>query len=132
MNPTDLRFLADESCDFAVVRALRAEGYEVIAVSEFMQRSNDAALIAQADVEKLILLTEDKDFGWLVFASRAQAKGVILIRFPGNARNTLAQTVCHVVKEQGLKLLQAFVVIQPGHIRITQLPPQKAERAQSS
>ena len=28
-----LRFLADESCDFAIVRALRAEGYDVLAVS---------------------------------------------------------------------------------------------------
>jgi hypothetical protein len=32
-----LRFLADESCDFAVVRALRANGYEVLAVGEYMQ-----------------------------------------------------------------------------------------------
>jgi len=29
-----LRFLADESCDFAVVRALRADGHDVLAVSE--------------------------------------------------------------------------------------------------
>ena len=35
---TELRFLADESCDFAVVRALRAEGFDVLAVSKYMQR----------------------------------------------------------------------------------------------
>jgi hypothetical protein len=29
-----LRFLADESCDFAVVRSLRAEGFEVLSVAE--------------------------------------------------------------------------------------------------
>jgi hypothetical protein len=29
-----MRFLADESCDFAVVRALRDEGHEVLAVAE--------------------------------------------------------------------------------------------------
>jgi len=34
-----LRFLADESCDFAIVRALRAADYDVLAVSEVMQRS---------------------------------------------------------------------------------------------
>ena len=39
---SELRFLADESCDFAVVRALRAEGFDVLAVSEYMQRSVDA------------------------------------------------------------------------------------------
>jgi hypothetical protein len=43
-----LRFLADESCDFAVVRALRADGYDVLAVSEYKQRSDDRDLIEQS------------------------------------------------------------------------------------
>jgi hypothetical protein len=46
-NPA-LRFLADESCDFAVVRALRAEGYDVFAVSEAIRRSDDRELIEQS------------------------------------------------------------------------------------
>ena len=29
-----MRFLADESCDFAAVRALRAAGYDVVAVAD--------------------------------------------------------------------------------------------------
>jgi hypothetical protein len=29
-----MRFLADESCDFAIVRALRAAGHDVVAVTE--------------------------------------------------------------------------------------------------
>ncbi|MEK7729023.1 MAG: DUF5615 family PIN-like protein [candidate division KSB1 bacterium] len=128
MNP-DLRFLADESCDFAVVRALRAQGYEVFVVSEVTQRSVDRELIEQATREKRILLTEDKDFGWLVFASQAESAGVILIRFPGNARQSLAQTVENVIQEQGENLRNAFVVIQPGHVRINHTP--KAETSQS-
>jgi hypothetical protein len=32
--------------------------------------------------EDRILMTEDKDFGWLVFAGRVDSPGVILIRFP--------------------------------------------------
>ncbi len=122
MKHATLQFLADESCDFAVVRALRAEGYDVLAVSEIMQRSVDRDLIEQAHQEKRILLTEDKDFGWLVFASHAESAGVILIRFPGNARQTLAQTVKQVIIEQGDNLLRAFVVIQPGHTRISRTP----------
>ena len=46
-NPR-LRFLADESCDFSVVRALRAIGYEVLAVGEVTTRSIDSELIEQA------------------------------------------------------------------------------------
>ncbi len=44
MTDSTLRFLADESCDFAIGRILRANGYDVIAVAEFMQRSVDAVV----------------------------------------------------------------------------------------
>jgi len=122
MSTTALRFLADESCDFAVVRTLRMDGYDVLAVSEVTRRSDDHELIDQARREKRILLTEDKDFGWLVFVSHADSAGVILIRFPGNARRSLVQAVQQVVREQGEQLLGAFVVVQPGHTRISSKP----------
>jgi predicted nuclease of predicted toxin-antitoxin system len=122
MSASVLRFLADESCDFAVVRALRSEGYDVLAVSEVAHRSDDRELINQAYAERRILPTEDKDFGWLVYVSHVDSSGVILIRFPGNARQTLVQTVRQVVEEQGERLLKAFVVVQPGHIRISHRP----------
>jgi len=122
MNAPDLRFLADESCDFAVVRALRTAGYDVLAVSEVMTRSVDREVIEQAGREQRILLTEDKDFGWLVFASHVESPGVIFMRFPGNARQMLAQIVARVVQEQGGKLTGAFVVVEPGQIRISGRP----------
>ena len=50
-----MRFL--ESCDFAVVRALRSAGYDVLAVSEFQQRSVDQQLMELAYTEGRILLT---------------------------------------------------------------------------
>jgi predicted nuclease of predicted toxin-antitoxin system len=122
MSATVLRFLADESCDFAVVRALRGVGNDVVAVSEYAQRSRDDELIAQAYREKRILLTEDKDFGWLVFVSHADTAGVILFRFPGNARQTMAKAATSLVREQRASLYGAFVVMQPGYTRIGQKP----------
>ena len=119
MSTTRLRFLADESCDFAVVRTLRSAGYDVLAVAEVMTRSVDQELIAQAGRERRILLTEDKDFGWLVFASHAESPGVVLMRFPGNARQALAQIIVQVVQEEGENLTGAFVVVQPGQVRIS-------------
>lgn len=59
-----LRFLADESCDYLIVRSLRAAGHDVIAVVDEGEQSVDAAVIDQAYVDRRILLTEDKDFGW--------------------------------------------------------------------
>ena len=114
-----LRFLADESCDFGIVRALRAAGFAVLAVSEVMQRSIDRELIEQAKREQRILITEDKDFGWLVFVSHLDSPGVILVRFPGNLRQTLAQSILHLVQTEDEKLLGGFIVVEPGRIRIS-------------
>ncbi len=118
MTISSLLFLADESCDFNVVRALREQGYDVLTVSEQTTRSVDRELIELAYQEKRILLTEDKDFGWLVYVSRANSAGVILIRYPGNARNELVQGILKLVTERGEELSGAFVVLQPGYIRI--------------
>jgi predicted nuclease of predicted toxin-antitoxin system len=120
MNDAALRFLADESCDFGVVKALRAEGYNVLALTEITTRSVDNEVIAQANQEKRILLPEDKDFGQLVFASQADMAGVILIRYPGNARKSLQEAIVKLVRDKGDEIKNAFVVMQPGHIRVSQ------------
>lgn len=117
-----LRFLADESCDFAVVRALRGAGYDVVAVAEFTNQSVDPAVIEQAHRETRILLTEDKDFGWHVFVSHAASAGVMLIRFPSQTRGTLAPSVLQLVRDQADKIPGSFVVIQPGQVRISRQP----------
>ena len=119
-----MRFLADESCDFGVVVALRAAGHDVSAIVETDPASEDAHVLAIARSESRLLLTEDKDFGVLVYAGGHQTAGVILIRFPGNARSSLGQAVTNVVAEFGDRLSKAFVVIEPGRARLSR-PPAK-------
>ncbi len=63
-----MRLLADESLDFGIVRALRAANHDVLAVSEISPRAEDIDVMNLAVHESRILLTEDKDFGQLVYA----------------------------------------------------------------
>ena len=114
-----MQFLADECCDFAAVRTLRAHGHDVLAVCEFQQRSVDKDVMDLALAENRILLTEDKDFGWLVFAARVDSPGVILIRFPAYARSLLAEAVLKLVNEHASQLVGSFVVLRPGAARIS-------------
>lgn len=115
-----MRFLADESCDFAVVRALRAAGHDVVAAKDVKPGASDEAVIALALGESRVLLTEDKDFGQLVFASAVQSPGVVFIRFPATARQAMARTVVELVKAGAEKIAGRFVVVQPGRIRISE------------
>ena len=114
-----MRFLADESCDFAVVRALREAGHDVAAITEISPRATDEAVIEIAVREERILLTEDKDFGQLVYAYRRITGGVLLLRFPARVRAGLPGAVVNLVKRRGQGLVGRFVVVQPGRIRIS-------------
>ena len=49
-----LRFLADESCDFAAVRALRAEGFDVLSVAENFSGAEDERVMEVALRERRI------------------------------------------------------------------------------
>ncbi len=117
-----MRFLADESCDFSIVRGLRASGHDVLAVSDVLRGAPDESVIELALAEKRLLLTEDKDFGQLVFAASANASGVILIRFPQSSRSALLQVVLDLIRERGDSLHGCFVVVVPGRLRISRLP----------
>ena len=109
-----VRFLADESCDYSVVRALVRRGHEVQAVADLSPRADDESVIGLALREKCILLTEDKDFGQLVHASGAQSVGIILLRFPHGARSTNGEVVADLVDRRREELIGRFVSSSPA------------------
>jgi predicted nuclease of predicted toxin-antitoxin system len=117
-----VRFLADESCDFGVVRILRASGHDVLAVSEISPRLSDEDVALWARREERIPLTEDKDFGQLAFASGDPSGSVILIRFPAGARTALPPAVLEIVDRLGDQLSGSFTVVQPGRVRVGRAP----------
>jgi len=114
-----VRFLADESCDFAVVRALRSAGHDVSAIAELNPGAKDDVVLRLARFEDRVLLTEDKDFGLLAYAGGQETAGVVLIRFPTSVRSRLGQAMLAVVDELGDRMSGAFVVVEPGRARVS-------------
>ena len=114
-------FLADESCDAAVVRALRAAGHDVKAVAEFWRGATDLAILESALTERRVLLTKDKDFGELVYTG-ASAVAVILLRYPPAVRSRLPQAVLDAVGAFHDDLLRSFIVLTPAGARVARLP----------
>ena len=105
-----MRFLADEGCDYPVVKALREAGHDVTAVFETTRGTADEVAIALALAEGRTLITKDKDFGQLVFAQAREATGVILLRFPGNQKYLMPGAVPQAVEQLGEHLDGQFVV----------------------
>lgn len=117
-----LRFLADESCDFSVVRELRASAFDVVAVVEKAPGATDERVIALARPDNRIVLTEDRDFGRLVFAATHATSGVIYIRYPAPQRPELPGRILQLVQREGERLEKSFTVVGPRRIRIRNLP----------
>ena len=117
-----MRFLADESCDFSVVRALRDAGHDVATVIESHRGADDEMVMRLASSESRVLLTEDKDFGQLAFAAARRATGVVFIRWPASIRESLPAAVLDAVSAADADLVGAFLVLEPGRVRIARLP----------
>ena len=107
-----MRFLADESCDFSVVRALRAAGHDVMAVLEVAPGATDTTLIELAVRERRLFITEDRDFGQLVYAASKPTPGVILLDFPRTP--VQRYPVLEVLARYGQKLEAALLFSSLG------------------
>lgn len=118
-----MRFLADESCDYAAVRTLTGLGHEVLSVADLSLGADDEFVISLALEERCILITEDKDFGQLVYASGMESVGVILLRFPAGVRSGIGEAIAELVDREGEGLIARFAVVQPGRVRISRAPP---------
>jgi predicted nuclease of predicted toxin-antitoxin system len=86
-----LEFVADESCAGPVIRALRLAGHDVIAIAEVSKGIPDERVIERAFSEGRVLLTEDADFGELVYARGQPSAGVILGRQRHPLRHALIE-----------------------------------------
>jgi predicted nuclease of predicted toxin-antitoxin system len=117
----EIKFLADESCDFMIVRTLRSSDYDVLSVAESFPSISDKQVIDHAIKDERILLTEDKDFGEWVFAHGKKVSGVVLIRFPGNARSQLCKEMMVLVEVHSIELKESFTVLEPGRARLRKI-----------
>ena len=117
-----MNLLADESCAGPVIRALLEAGHDVVAIAEVAKGATDEQVLERALNEKRVLITEDRDFGELVYARGRSSAGVILVRFRSRARQAKPATVVEAVRKLGLRLQDAFTVVEPGRVRISNRP----------
>jgi predicted nuclease of predicted toxin-antitoxin system len=117
-----VEFVADESCVGPVIRALRTAGHDVIAIAEISKGIPDERVIERAFDERRVLLTEDADFGELVYARGRPSTGVIFVKFDSRARRAKPAAVVEAVAKLGARLRDGFTVIEPGRVRVSRRP----------
>lgn len=80
-----IRLLADENIHAPLAEAWRRDGLDVGYVAEGSSGIADGEVLQRAIDEYRILVTEDKDFGELVFRLQWGVPGVILLRLSGSS-----------------------------------------------
>jgi len=90
----------------------------VVYILETNQGIDDEFILAKANADKRILLTQDKDFGELIFRLKNAHHGVILIRLEGYKPSEKAEIVLNAILKHSNELINSFTVIQPNAIRI--------------
>lgn len=112
-----MNLLCDENIDQQIVDRLR-QAHDVLYVGEMEPGIDDDVVLQRANDHGALLITEDKDFGELVYRQHLIHLGVILIRLHGLAPSTKADIVFDALKRHEAEMPNAFTVITPGVIRI--------------
>jgi len=111
-------FIVDESTGTAVVEYLRSIGHDVLFVAEAMPQADDPDILGRAVSEERILVTNDKDFGELVFRSGQAHHGVVLLRLHDESPANRVGVVKAVLEQHADQLAGHFIVATEGGVRI--------------
>lgn len=116
--PATVQFIVDESTGTAVVEYLRSAGHDVLAVAEAMPRADDQDILARAVSDRRIIITNDKDFGELVFRSGQAHHGVLLLRLHDESPTNRVRVVKVVFEQYADRLAGCFFVATESGVRI--------------
>ena len=120
-------FVADESVDMGIVTYLQFyfkqdnNPQEIISIQNSFQGIQDDKVLQFAHNLKFILLTEDKDFGELVYRLKYPHHGIVLIRIKDMPREDRIRLAALTIKQHAEELKNTFSVITNNGIRIKKL-----------
>jgi predicted nuclease of predicted toxin-antitoxin system len=95
-----MNLVADENTDRGIVERLRQDGHAVAWIAELSPSVSDEDVLRPAANGGAVMVTEDKDFGELVYRRGLSHAGVLLVRLEG--------------LDNAAELSGAFAVVSPG------------------
>lgn len=114
-----MKFLLDESAEVQIAKFLESLGYNIkIVQRDFAIGVSDDWILHIGYTEQRIVITNDRDFGELVFKKKRPHFGVVYFRFPldSNAEQKIASL--KKLFSTHAKDLGKFLVVTPRGIRI--------------
>jgi predicted nuclease of predicted toxin-antitoxin system len=112
-----MRFLVDECTGPTVATWLREQGYEVYSVFETARGITDDEVLRIAADEGWILVTNDKDFGEMIFRERRTHRGVIFLRVSDERSANKIAVLKRLIENYSTRLPNQFVTVTETRVR---------------
>ena len=113
-----MRFLVDECTGRKVAEWLRDEGHEVFSVFDNAKGISDDEVLAIANLENMILVTNDKDFGEMIFRENRSHHGVIFLRLDDERSANKIDVLKKLLQNHSDKLPNNFATVTETKIRL--------------
>jgi predicted nuclease of predicted toxin-antitoxin system len=114
-----MKFLLDQSTDARLLPFLKHRGHDVTRIgSDYPAGLPDEAVLALARNKKRILITDDRDFGELVFRLKLPHAGVLFLRLGTYAPLQLKTDRLSFVLTKYADQLDQFLVVTKDTVRI--------------
>lgn len=113
-----LKFIVDECIGSLIAKWLTSIGYDVISIATEMRSSTDLTILNKAFSENRIIITNDKDFGDLVFHQKIQHAGIILMRLQNGSSENKVKVLENLLLNYSNHLAYNFIVVSEANIRI--------------
>ena len=114
-----MRFLVDECTGPSVARWLKGEGHQVFSVFDELRGASDDELLAKAFAEKWILITNDKDFGEMVYRENRSHCGIVFLRLHDQRSVLKIDIFNRPITAHADRLADAFVVVTEKQVRFS-------------
>lgn len=112
-----MRFLVDECTGPRVAQWLRDQGHDVFSVYEEARGSQDEDLLARALADAWILITNDSDFGELIYRERRRHRGVVFLRLADERVASKIAALQLLLDGHRDRLPDSFVVVTESTVR---------------
>lgn len=112
-----MRWLADECVPASLVESLRHAGHDVLYVTEHHAGLHDGGVVELAMREGRLLLTEDKDFGELVFRRGRDVPGIVLLRISSESPGLQNERLMTAIDQYNDGLFGQYLVIEEARFR---------------
>lgn len=114
-----MRFLVDECTGPTVANWLRMKGHEIFSVFNDARGMSDDDVYAKALDENWILVTNDKDFGEIVFRERRPHHGIIFLRLDDERAVNKIEILRLLLANHADKLSGHFVTVTEKKVRFS-------------